>query len=77
MGRSEQDISILCPNARVLKGLPIVGASVQTAENEIANWLVNLLSNWNLSGCNKSYASPTLFPLSAPQLSEGHDGSES
>jgi flavodoxin len=42
MGRSENDIRKLCPGARVLKGLPIVGGSVQGAENDIADWLRDL-----------------------------------
>jgi flavodoxin len=42
MGRSESDIKKLCSNARVLKGLPIKGGSVQRAEDDIANWLRKL-----------------------------------
>jgi flavodoxin len=42
MGRSERDIRKLCPAAKVLKGLPIVGGSVQGARNEIAAWLRRL-----------------------------------
>ncbi len=42
MGRSESDIKKLCPDAKVLKGLPIRGGSVQGAENDIANWLRKL-----------------------------------
>jgi len=42
MGRSESDIRKLCSDARVLKGLPIRGGSVQGAENDIANWLREL-----------------------------------
>jgi len=42
MGRSESDISKLCPDARVLKGLPIIGRSVQRAENDIKEWLSKL-----------------------------------
>lgn len=39
MGHSENDIRTLCPAATVLKGLPIVGGSVQGAESAIAAWL--------------------------------------
>jgi len=39
MGQSESDIRKLCPDARVLKGLPIRGGRVQEAENDIADWL--------------------------------------
>jgi len=39
MGHSESDIKKLCPNAKVLKGLAIIGGSVQGAEKEIANWI--------------------------------------
>ncbi len=42
MGRSESDIRKLCPDARVLKGLPIRGGSVQSAGNDIADWLRKL-----------------------------------
>jgi flavodoxin len=39
MGHSESDIKKLCPAAKVLKGLPLRGGSVQRAESEIAAWL--------------------------------------
>ena len=42
MGRSESDIKKLCPDARILKGLPIVGGSVRNAEKDIADWLRDL-----------------------------------
>jgi flavodoxin len=42
MGRSESDIRKLCPDARLLKGLPISGGRVQKAENDIADWLRDL-----------------------------------
>jgi flavodoxin len=42
MGRSESDIRKLCSDARLLKGLPIKGGSVQSAENDIAEWLRKL-----------------------------------
>lgn len=39
MGRSESDIEKLCPGARILEGLPIVGGNVLNSESAIANWL--------------------------------------
>jgi len=42
MGRSESDIKRLCPGARVLRGLSIVGGRVQKAEDNIAAWIKNL-----------------------------------
>jgi flavodoxin len=42
MGRSEADIRELCPDAKVLKGLPIIGGSVHGAKNNIADWLKKL-----------------------------------
>lgn len=39
MGRSEKDIGRLCPGASVLKGLPIVGGRVGSAQYDIATWL--------------------------------------
>jgi len=42
MGHSESDIKKLCPDARVLKGLPIRGGSVQRAKNDITDWLRKL-----------------------------------
>ncbi|QXE89506.1 flavodoxin [Geomonas subterranea] len=39
MGRSENDIRKVCPAATVLRGLPIVGGSVRTAEDAIRKWL--------------------------------------
>jgi hypothetical protein len=42
MGRSESDISKLCSDARVLKGLPTIGGSFQGAVNDIANLLRKL-----------------------------------
>jgi flavodoxin len=42
MGRSESDIRTVCPDASVLKGLPIRGGSVQRAESDIADWLREL-----------------------------------
>jgi flavodoxin len=42
MGRSEADLRKLCPDVRLLKGLPIVGSRVQNAEKDIADWLKDL-----------------------------------
>ena len=39
MGRSEQDIKRLCPDATVRKGLAIHGGSVNTARAAIQKWL--------------------------------------
>ena len=39
MGHSESDIKKLCRDARVLKGLPLRGGSVQRAEKDISDWL--------------------------------------
>jgi flavodoxin len=39
MGRSEKDIGKLCPDGKVLKGLAIIGGSVQNSENDIVDWL--------------------------------------
>jgi flavodoxin len=42
MGRSESNIKKLCSDSKVLKGLAIIGGSVQGAENDIAAWLRKL-----------------------------------
>ena len=42
MGHSESDIRKVCPDASVLKGLPIRGGNVQRAGNDIADWLRTL-----------------------------------
>lgn len=41
MGRSEKDIGKLCPDANIMKGLPIQGGSVKYAERDIEGWLGN------------------------------------
>jgi flavodoxin len=41
MGISERDIKKLCPNAKVLPGLAIRGSSVDSADQDVANWLKN------------------------------------
>ncbi|HET7732321.1 MAG TPA: flavodoxin, partial [Paludibacter sp.] len=43
IGNSERDIKKLCPNAKVLPGLAIRGSSVSRADNEIKNWINNLI----------------------------------
>jgi flavodoxin len=43
MGRSERDVEKICAGARVLKGPAIRGGSVHGAQDEIANWLRNLV----------------------------------
>jgi flavodoxin len=42
MGHSEDDIKELCPNATVLKGLPIRGGSVNNSLSDIQKWLKDL-----------------------------------
>ena len=39
MGRSEQDLGRVCPNAKVLPGLAIRGGEVNHAGDEIARWI--------------------------------------
>jgi flavodoxin len=39
MGRSESDLRRLCPGAKVLSGLAIVGGSVLRSDHEIGLWL--------------------------------------
>lgn len=42
MGSSEGDIKKLCPQAKVLAGLGILGGSVAKADKAVANWLEKL-----------------------------------
>ncbi|MBP2626629.1 MAG: hypothetical protein H6Q68_1340 [Firmicutes bacterium] len=42
MGSSERDIKKLCPNAKVLSGLAIIGGSVARADRDVANWLSSI-----------------------------------
>jgi len=42
MGSSERDIKKLCPNAKVLSGLAILGGSVDRVDKDVANWLKKL-----------------------------------
>ena len=39
MGSSERDIKKICPNAKVLSGLPIKGGSVSRADKDVEKWL--------------------------------------
>jgi flavodoxin len=39
MGRSVTDITRLCPGAKILSGLAIVGGNVQRAEKDMERWL--------------------------------------
>jgi flavodoxin len=39
IGRSENDIRKLCPNAKVLSGIAIRGSSVASADNIVLSWL--------------------------------------
>ncbi len=39
MGHSEDDIQKVCPQAIILKGLPIRGSNVKNAEKDIQRWL--------------------------------------
>ncbi len=43
MGRSEKDIQSVCSRATILKGLPIQGSYVKSAENVITEWLKNTI----------------------------------
>lgn len=42
MGSSERDIKKLCPGAKVLSGLAIIGGSVKKADKDVTNWLKKL-----------------------------------
>lgn len=41
MGRSEQDIAGLCPDATLLEGLAVSGSSVNEASADVAEWITN------------------------------------
>lgn len=43
LGHSEKDITKLCPNAKLLKGLAIHGTHVTKAKKDIAKWLDQIL----------------------------------
>ena len=43
MGRSERDITMLCPGATVAKGLAIHGSRVKNAKKDIEGWLNKVL----------------------------------
>lgn len=42
MGSSERDIKKVCPYAKVLPGLAIIGGSVDKADKDVENWLKKL-----------------------------------
>jgi flavodoxin len=42
LGRSERDIAKLCPNAKLVKGLAILGTHVKTARTAIETWLKDI-----------------------------------
>jgi len=42
MGRSEDDIAKLCPEATLLKGLAIQGSRVSAAKKDVTDWLSNI-----------------------------------
>lgn len=42
MGSSERDLKRLCPNAKVLAGLAIVGGAVDRADKDVRDWLTAL-----------------------------------
>ena len=42
LGRSVEDIQVLCPNSTVLEGLAVRGGSVKNAQKEVATWLSKL-----------------------------------
>ena len=41
LGKSERDIKKLCPDAKLIPGIAILGSSVSRADDEIKNWLKN------------------------------------
>lgn len=41
MGRSEQDIADLCPEANLMEGLAVSGSSVNEAGVDVAEWITN------------------------------------
>lgn len=41
MGRSEQDIADLCPEANLMEGLAVSGSSVNEAGADVAEWITN------------------------------------
>ena len=41
MGRSEQDIADLCPEANLMEGLAVSGSSVNEAGTDVAEWIMN------------------------------------
>lgn len=45
MGKSESDIKNICPNATLLKGLPLRGTSIKNAKDELQKWLKDNIDN--------------------------------
>ncbi len=43
MGHSEKDLSVLCPQSHVKKGLPIRGGSVEQSDEAIKQWLKEVM----------------------------------
>jgi flavodoxin len=41
LGNSERDITALCPEAKILKGLAIRGSTVNNAHEDVVHWLRN------------------------------------
>lgn len=41
MGKSEEDIKKLCPNATVKKGIAVYGSKVEESKSKIENWIKN------------------------------------
>ena len=39
MGHSEKDIARICPQARLLKGMPVHGTYADSAQGDVENWL--------------------------------------
>lgn len=39
MGRSEDDLSQLCPNSKIAKGLSVKGSAANSCDEEVKNWL--------------------------------------
>jgi flavodoxin len=42
LGNSVEDITRLCPGAKVVKGLPIRGSQVKNAQSDVSKWLREL-----------------------------------
>lgn len=42
MGKSEEDIKKLCPNATVKKGIAVYDSKVEESKSKIENWIKNI-----------------------------------